>query len=537
MNNLMRISTVLCLNAFLVACGGGGGGSDNSSTPPDDVTTSCNKSFTQDDVYIVDLSQHSSSGVACTMTADREEIASCVEDRIRAKFADAPACLSKFDIFVPGTNAENGDYKQFTSIISPNAGRTYLSLQYSDNSDIFDAINYDTGVNDAANALDDLLYTLKTRFNKPDVRVFGHSKGADSTARVSTYNAHDDVDFYAFAQAGRTPESVRGTPGYIHKLSDNLVGITWQNDEVKFYNGGSRGYQTPEIWGFPGYINQTSGGLTVQPLRIDHHNNYGGDYTEENQPYCATGNKASMVATAECKKNNDVSFAPYFWGDEQCTSQAFKLMNAGNIGDKNYIGYSGPRADNCKDTTGTVNASYELVYRMNLADQDDCRYDMNLSFKGLDFGTNRTDGGNIKISSTRDTNWLKKTGTINLPLHMRLGVSASMKDISGPISKCINYLDAQSESYIDKLKVTFEHPETGRIISRTLIGNAEGIEYFWPQKVTGKNNVAWRKDSGSWDMHYGIPPSNPTHGGALMVKGKTGDGYGSEFYKWVHLVD
>ena len=537
MNNLNRIATVLFLNTFLVACGGG---SDIGSTPPPDdggETTVCNKMFTDNDVLIVDLSQNSSSGLACTMTSDREEVASCVEDRIRTKFADTPNCMAAFDVFVPGTNAENGDFKQFTSIMSTTPGRTYLSLQYSDNSDIFDAINYDKGVSDASNALNDLLYTLKTRFNKPDIRVFGHSKGSDSTARVSTYNAHADVDFFAFAQPGRTPKTVRGTPGNIHKLSDNLVGITWQNDEVKFYNGGSTGYQVPEIWGFPGYINQTSGGMTVNPLRIDHHNNYGGDYIEKNQPYCATGNKAAMVATAECKKQDDVAFVPYFWGNEECTNKAFTMMNNATVGDKHYIGYSGPRADDCKDTVSNIKASYELVYRINIADQDDCKYNMQLSFQGLDFGTNRSNGGNINVSSTRDTSWLTKRGTIELPLHMRLGVSTSMQDVSGPISKCINYLDAKSESYIDKLNVTFKHPDTGLTVKRTLIGNAEGVEYFYPQKVTGKNNVGWRKQSGSWDMHYGIPPSNPTHGGALMVKGKTGGGYKGNFYKWLHLID
>ena len=277
--------------------------------------------------------------------------------------------------------------------------------------------------------------------------------------------------------------------------------------------------------------------MTIKPSRIDHHDNYGGEYTKDAHPYCATGNKAAMLTTAECKKQSGVRFVPYFWGDGECTAIAYDMMANAVTGEKHYIGYSGPRAAGCKDTVATVEASYELVYRMNLADQDDCKYNMQLSFDGLDSGVNRADGGKISVSSTRDTKWVRKTGSIRLPYHMKLSTRAYMQDVSGPISSCVNYLGAQSEGYIDKLKVTFTHPATGEKVSRTLIGNAEGIDYFWPQKVTGKNNVAWRKASGSWDMHYGIPPTDPTHGGALMVKGETGGGRSGEFYKWLHLVD
>jgi hypothetical protein len=78
---------------------------------------------------------------------------------------------------------------------------------------------------------------------------------------------------------------------------------------------------------------------------------------------------------------------------------------------------------------------------------------------------------------------------------------------------------------------------TNEPVTRTLIGNAEGVEYLWPQILAGRNNVAWRKSSGSWNMHYGIPPTDPTHGGALMIKGDTDGGERGYFYKWVHVLD
>ena len=216
MKRLHHYFAVIYLSIFLGACNGGGDGGGDFT-----AENGCDRVFTKDDVYIVDLSQHSTSGVACTMSSDRDENADCVEQRIRTKFAGAEACLGAFDVFVPGTNQEDGNYQQFTSILSPLPSRTYLSVQYSDESTLLDdGIQYDRGVSDASDSLDLLLYTLKQRFNNPDIRVFGHSKGSDAVARVSAYPEHPDVRFFAFAQAGRTPDSVRGTPGYIEKLRE-----------------------------------------------------------------------------------------------------------------------------------------------------------------------------------------------------------------------------------------------------------------------------------------------------------------------------
>jgi hypothetical protein len=128
-----------------------------------------------------------------------------------------------------------------------------------------------------------------------------------------------------------------------------------------------------------------------------------------------------------------------------------------------------------------------------------------------------------------------KTGTIQVPLHMTLNWKARMEDVSGAFSKCINYAGAKSEGYIHGLSVTFRHPGTGRTVTRTLIGNAEGLEYLWPLKLANKPNVAWRKKRGSWNLHFGLPPSYPAD--ALMIKGSTKDKASGEFYKPVHLVD
>lgn len=507
------------------------------NAPPPPVV--CETSFSAEDVYIIDLSQDSTSGAAsCFRESDREATTNCVETRIRSAFSAASSCLGAFDVFVPGTDQEDGDIRQFTSIVSSLPGRTYLSVQYTEEPSLLDdTIQYDKSVTEASTALDALLSTLQERFATSDIRIFGHSKGSDAVARVSTYPQYDELEFYAFAQAGRTPDHIRGTPGYIEKLDDNLVGLTWHNDEVQFYEGGSDGLQTPEIWGFPGYINQTSTGLTLAPSRIDHHNNYGGNFEKLDYPYCATGNKAAMLTDSECKKQSGVRYLPYFWGDTECAAAAYDMMRNGYIGEKYYIGNSGPRAAGCKDTVSTISASYELNYLLNIADQDDCKYNMSLSFDGLNTGASRADGSRISLSSTKDTKYATKKGTIRLPLHMKIILKTSMDDVSGVFSKCQNLLGAKSEGFIYNLSVSFSHPATGRTIKRTLIGNAEGIEYVYPLKLAGKNNVAWGKSSGTWDLHYGIASQAITRGGGLMVKGKTGGGQSGNFFKLVHLID
>ena len=560
--------SVLTLS-ILSGCSGGSSGSetapvdtiDNPIVDPETVKTACNT------VHIVNLSQDSRSGLSCTRGNTREDVADCVEAGIRN--ALPTACMDSFDIFVPGTAAEHGAWKQFNSMFSRDTGRAYLSLQYQDDDFIdgwqnFDAGMYDQGVIDASTSLKSLLYTVKTRFDGAGVRVFGHSKGSHAVALVADDPDYSRMRFFAFAQPGRTSVDIsarsdikagkRGSPGYIHKLSANLVGITWANDEVKFYEGsGTNGLLMPEKWGFPGYIWQSSVAGTLPPnFRIDHHNNYGGRYTDgltENDwkrgegattiafPYCATGNKFAMTSNKECDKTR-VVYLPYFWGDAECRDKAFEIMDSGVPGTMHYIGYSGPRAAGCKDNVSTVQASYLLEYNLNLADQDDCRYDMQMSFQGLDIGQDREDGESITVSSTRDTGWTSKSGIVKLPYHMRIYLKASMVEVgSGGIIGDCGHLTAASEGYIKKLEVTFKHPISGTSTTRTLIGLKEGSDYPL-LNLDRKNNVAWWNEDDpndskdTWDLFYA-----PVNGGVLMVKGDTDENRKGHFYKWSHLVD
>jgi len=481
------------------------------------------------------------------------------------------ACQRSFDVFVPGTAAEHGAWKQFNSMFSRETGRGYLSLQYQNGTD-FDATQYDLGVIDARSSLISLLYTLKSRFADSDVRVFGHSKGSHAVALVADEPDYRGMKFFAFAQPGRTATDIsnrgdinagkRGSPGFIHKLSDNLVGITWANDEVQFYVGdGFNGLMMPEKWGWPGFIWQDTASGTVSPLRIDHHNNYGGRYTDgvpgnrwqdgqgstdNAYPYCATGHKFELLRNDEldeCGKHDkhDVEFLPYFWGDAGCREKTFEIMNSGAVGAKHYIGYSGPRSADCRDNVGTVQASYRLEYNLNLADQDDCRYDMTLRFEGRRFDDapyTRPSGGSIRVRSTVDTGWRSITGTILLPYHMRIYLTASMAEVSSNFWRDCGHLTAASEGYIRSLVVTFTHPVSGKRTTRTLIGLGEGQDYPYPIKLDGNNNVAWWKwddpsDSrDTWDLFYAPWPWS-----ALMIKGDTDENRRGHFYKWLHLVD
>ncbi len=458
--NTSKIVLLFISTNLLWACAAG---TDEDTEEPPIFAASCPAT-----AHIVNLDQDPSGEGSCSAFSDRDDVAQCVTTRIQSHVQNNSSCLGKFDVFVPGTFQENGDFRQFSSLIETNPDRTYLSLKYGNN--FLDAAAYNEGVDAASLSLDELLYSLKSVFNTTDIRVFGHSKGAHAVASTSLNSQHSDVDFFAFGQAGRTPANIKGGAGYIEKITNNLVTMTWQNDEVKFYTGGANGFVLPELWGWPGFINQGGGGATIAPARIDHHNNYGGSYTINDFTYCATGHKSAMLGiddpANECVKQDGVSYLPYFWGDAECKAIAFQYMNNAQPGDKHYIGYSGPRAAQCSDTVGLVQAQYSLRYRMTPADQGDCEAVLQLDFRGLDFGTDRQNGGRIVVNSTRDTQWETVSGTVALPLHMEIGLWAYLNDVSGLFTSCRNPL-SESEIYVDTLKVSFNHPKTGEPVNRT----------------------------------------------------------------------
>ena len=516
-------------------------------------------------VRIVNVSQNGLVAQSCAASGDQEAIADCIEREIRASLSTE--CLTAFDVFVPGTASEDGAWKQFNAMFSENTGRGYLSLQYGENTPV-DAAAYDAGVIAATESLDSLLYTLQTRFNNdgeaPDVRVFGHSKGSHAVSLVSDKNEFSNIDFYAFAQPGRTAVDIDGRTditaaklgqaGYIHKLSSNLVGITWLNDEVKFYTGdGTNGLPVPERWSYPGYIWEDSfDGGNPLVIRIDHHNNYGGTYTDgkpsndrragegssdDAYPYCATGTSFFNL-TNECK-NTDVYFRPYFWGDNDCREAAFDMMADGAIGSKKEIGYSGPRAANCQEDVTPIDATYDLEYRTAISDLNDgdCRLDVEILIGGLG---SRPDGGAIKISTSMsgDSGWLKENNKpITVAPHMTLRVTANLTDTSNAFRDCGGLAGLSStEVYIRSLKLNFTHPGTGRPTTRTIIGLGEGSTSFpLPVRLELQDHVAWweqNPDGDQFHLFYALPPFQ-----SLMIKGITNGGVRGQFNKWVHLLD
>ncbi|MEE4174556.1 MAG: hypothetical protein V2I57_09935, partial [Xanthomonadales bacterium] len=88
-----------------------------------------------DEVIIVNLSRDATDitvGNTCVKPfglAD-ELTEECVADAIEA--ALPTGCDKRFDIFVPGTNAEHGAWKQFNHLFRSNTNRAKLSLQYED---------------------------------------------------------------------------------------------------------------------------------------------------------------------------------------------------------------------------------------------------------------------------------------------------------------------------------------------------------------------------------------------------------------------
>ncbi len=522
--------------------------------------------------YIVNISQDETDQLnptICTNRSTDEQIRACLATQLNANLDGD--CKSHFDIFVPGTAAEHGAWKQFNHMFNTNNNRAHLSLQYNDDRDAglffnFDPAFYDQGVIDARVSLILLLDTLVEHFQPEQIRVFGHSKGSHSVALVADEPRFSGIEFFAFAQPGRTSVDIdsaaeikagkRGDPGYIHKLSPNLVGITWRNDEVVDYTGsGTNGLQVPEKWEFPGFIWQTGGGGSASEMFIDHHNNYGGRYTDgiagndwrageggtaDAWPYCATGDKIAWD-DPECSKQN-VEFVPWFWGSPACQVEAFQMMAGGNVGDQYYIGYSGPRQPgNCRYTKRTTRAYYQLRYYFDLPDKD-CVYNLKIDF--VNFFTSKIEDS-IQVSGTtaNDQTWRTATGYIYTPYHIILKLRAWLVEDSqgGWLPSCDTF--TESEIFVEYLRLYFTHPGTGEgegedFIDkdrRTIIGFREGRgSDVFLNDLHKWDNVAWEQPNQSNEeikMYYSSLKDS------LKIEGPTQEGNQGRFEKKVHLLD
>ena len=271
-------------------------------------------------------------------------------------------------ILVPGTGSEDGCAKQFRSIIRRlKDGDNVVSLNYHKDTvaeDIgltdFTSKNrrrYDWSVDLGVQALEKLL----AGSHADRILVFGHSKGAHIVAQVARNVENrpdsDHIRFWSFAQPQRVSwnknnkhgSGALGKRGYIVKSANNLVTVNWHNDEVWYING-TMG--VANAWRYPGEVNEPGAPAGLHMNRFDHHNNYGGHYTELSCPYYPTGDDARYNDPDENTQrrmacnHRTVEFHPYFWGDPQCFSLAMAAQAKDSF--QHYIGTSGPRGVDCR---------------------------------------------------------------------------------------------------------------------------------------------------------------------------------------------
>ncbi len=495
----------------------------------------------------------------CTSRSSDASIESCIGSQVSQ--ALPPGCMAHVDVYVPGTNAEHGAWKGFNHLFNMDNNRGHVSLQYEDareaDNDLqnLDGAKYDQGVIDARESLMHLLRGLR-RAGTQSIRVFGHSKGSHSVALVADESEFRDIPFYAFAQPGRTSVDIddradirpgkRGSLGHIHKLSDNLVGITFLNDEVAVYTGsGFNGLGMPERWEFPGWIRESrSSGANPFESRIDHHNNYGGTYTEglasndwrrgegsraDNYPYCATGDKIAWE-DPECDKGN-VTFLPWFWGSPHCRAEAFGMMETGEVGDRYYIGYSGPRDRNsCRESERRVRATATMEYRYDVPDGD-CTHRTRIAFFDLDgnYVSRFTVSGNTQNHET----WRTVSGDLPVPWHMRLRIETELLERDDGIGNCSGIFE--SELWIRSLRLRFTRPGLGGSETRTIIGFREGRGAdLLLQDLDVFENTGWtqpNKRNEEFRMEYSAPYDS------IKIEGEADAGHSGNFNKRVHLVD
>jgi hypothetical protein len=92
---------------------------------------------------------------------------------------------------------------------------------------------------------------------------------------------------------------------------------------------------------------------------------------------------------------------------------------------------------------------------------------------------------------------------------------------------------AESEAYINYLRLGFTHPATGQSLNRTIIGLDEGVGNV--TRLDGDNNVGWEQPSRNSDELYLY---YSTLGfGSLKIEGPTDAGNEGNFQKRVHLIE
>ena len=432
--------------------------------------------------------------------------ASCVWNEISEK---VDTCTG-IDIYVPGTGAEGGDSKQFSALIdrARAESRNAFVVKYQAGNTL-NAMSYTDGVEDASDALKLLLVAITENFTasenqaKPDVRVFGHSKGAHAVAVVAEAGGvYDDVQYFAFGQPGKTnselksdlPAAPLGQPGFIEKLSHNLVGFTWENDEVQFYNSGSVGM--PETVQIPGLANpkksdneQKSNGALSANFRWDHHNTYGGDFSEKAFPYCAAGSRNSWLFDDQCKKT-ETAFKPYFWGNEDCYNEAMAMMaSTAGVGTRKYVGASEPRESCIADQGGPDDMIWvkkaEVKYQFNIPDKD-CNANVTFEFlpKGRKIKWGHSDGAKLSVTKLNgmDSYAVKTKSNFSVPNSLRLKVRTEITEKSGG-GNC--GAPAAAQLKIRSLKLTFDHPDTGKETEKYLIRGAS--KTGWKRKKTNRD--------------------------------------------------
>ncbi len=505
----------------------------------------------QKDVYIINV-RHDGLGDSCFAKPKNLEV-QCVLDRLEKHL---PNCVEALDIFVPGTNQEDGNYKQFTSMFGENRGRGRVSIMY-ENATLWDAATYDQSVINGTHALKLVLSALESSpYDKKDVRVFGHSKGAHIVAHVSSvYTTRNWVRFWAFAVPGRTRVPISrmfgdftgpvGKAGYIEKASDNLVTATWLNDEVRLYTGKKHnGVMSPQAFEYPGRINDegTRGGELI-PNRMDHHNNYGGEYTEMSCPFYATGDdrvyddlSTGSKPGLSCNKKR-VTFKPWFWGNEGCRSLALGAMEE-KEGTRYFIGPSGPRRANCRPAS-PIDMTVSMRYTM----QRNAFSKNSIGFEVWFHDYEKPKAPAIaKLkppnAKKKQKGWKDFKRTVRLPYSFT--VRLKPKDFGG------NKVD--NTIHIAWMRARFRNPVTGKKITRYIIGpqwDGDGATPFEGQdhakSLAGAKKAGWnkdKKDTSNWDIFKSqeIAGRPPKRYESLKLMGDGNDGQ-EGFYKYISLVD
>ena len=205
------------------------------------------------------------------------------------------------------------------------------------------------------------------------------------------------------------------------------------------------------------------------------------------------------------------------------------MMKGGAVGDRYYIGYSGPRdRSSCRESQRNIEVRATMRYRWDLPDKD-CINKMEVEFKSLD--GDKWGSFTVEGTTRNDAEWFVKSWDLVIPHHLLLELDMDLREDNDG-GNCNSAGATETELWIDYLRLSMSEPGENKAVTRTVIGYREGRGTLGT--LDNYDNTAWRqpgKSSEQYRMYYS------SFYNSIKIEVDSESPKKGNFEKRVHLLD